>query len=154
MSLIGLFTIKDGIVTNIPLRSITLQELCSNNDYVIEKYFYNPNPGGSTRGWNIDYIFKIFKDNIQYDFIDVGNWKIVDIRSTLQFNPSLLFVLEDPAGSRTNDLTLPYKWISRPGLRWPISVAPNLDGLKVMVGIAKEASAYPCLSSFVGSNIK
>lgn len=152
MSLIEIIAIKDGAASNIQRQRFTLEELCADHDYVIEKYFWNPNPGGSTRGWNIEYSFKIFKNNEQLDFIEVRNWKIVNIRSTLQFSPLLLFDLEDPAGTRTNNVTLPHKWISRPGMAWPLMVAPSIIGIKVMLGIAKEASAYSNLSSFVRSN--
>ena len=117
-------------------------------------HFWNPNPGGSTYGYNIEFHFKIFKNNIQHDFIEVGNWKIVNIRSTSQFSPVLLFDLEDPVGRYTKDGSFPYKSIERPGLRWPLGTAPSLFGIKVMLGIAREASAHLNWSSFLSSNTK
>jgi hypothetical protein len=154
MSLVELITIKDRTANKISLRTVTPKEQYANYDYVIEKHFWHPNPGGSTKGWNIEYDFKIFKNNIQHDFIEVGNWKIVNIRSTSQFSPVLLFDLEDPVGRYTKDGSFYYKSIERPGLGWPLSVAPSLTGIKVMLGIASEASAYLNWSSFLNSNAK
>ena len=93
---------------------------------------------------NNKFFFKIFKNDVEQNFIDVGNWKITNIRPAEESNIAFLFDLVDPSGESSKDIDLPYNHsIDGTGTHLVSKLLFNDNtGLNDMMNLATKAASF------------
>jgi hypothetical protein len=144
MKLLNYIVIKDLKATEVPLLDNTIEALCDTNDYVIEKL------DRSTIQANHDYQYKIFQRNQEVPGLDVGKWKLKNIRSESRWTPTILFFeLVDPTGRSSADKVLPYSWINNNRSTSMEALGTGALGFNRMLSLAKEAAKHTYWLSFI-----
>jgi len=144
MTLQEYIVIKDLTAVQIPLKDNSVEALCKENDYVIERY------KRETPNANIDYQYKVYQDNEIQTFIKVGNWKVENIHSESAWTPKALFFdLIDPKGVNSGDKKLPYYWINSKNATFIYVDWVGVSGINNLLQLAKEASSHTYWLSFI-----
>jgi len=136
--------IKDLKAEQVLLQGNSVESLCKENDYVVERYKHE------TIGDNIDYKYKIYKNNEIQTFINIGNWKIENLHSESKWVPKILyFDLIDPKGVSSADKTLPYYWINSTSATYIYVNFVGVFGINNLLKLGLEASTHSHWLSFI-----
>lgn len=136
--------IKDLTAVQMPLEGNSVDLLCKDNDYVIERYMRG------TVGANVDFQYKIYRDNKIQSFIKIGNWKVENLHSESHWKPKTLFFdLIDPKGVSSVDKKLPYHWINSKNASFIYVDWVGVSGINNLLQLANEASTHLSWLSFI-----
>lgn len=144
MLLLEYIIIKDLVAKQIALKDNSVESLCINNDYVIERYRRETGNG------NIDFQYKIYRKNEVQTSIKIGTWSVENIRSNSAWTPkTLYFDLVDPKGVSSADNQLPYTWINSKNITFIHAEWTGEMGINNMLELAKEASSHTYWLGFI-----
>jgi hypothetical protein len=137
MDLHNYILIDDFVASEILPGKGSLEVLCQDNDYVIEKWReYNI-------GKNFHFVYKIYLKGVQQDHISVGDWRIEKIRTPSSWVPqSMLYHLVDPTGQSSFDKLLPYGYLNKDTYPSPSVPFTGYKAFNLILSLAMEASKH------------
>jgi hypothetical protein len=99
------------------------------------------------------FTYKIFKNEVEQDYITVGKWKIINIRPSYKPSCAFLFDLVDPNGKSSEDNTFPYHQITKgvESFLFAKFIFNDDTGINDMMNTALQAHQYENWSDFVNN---